>query len=141
MRHVQTAGTTVIMPFKALIIFCGNTIHMNIRIVLCCCLLAVGCSKKDNTVLTVPPNIPTPPVTPILTDSPATVYVAVSGWINSGQNVGKYWKDSIPILVSDSTKSETVTGIAVSGKDVYLSGYLQGTYWPFAQYWKNGVVT
>ena len=114
---------------------------MKIQTVLFCCLLAMGCSKKDTTVLTVPPNIPAPPVTPILTETPVTVYVAVSGWINSGQNVGKYWKDSIPTFVSDSTKSETVTGIAVSGQDIYLSGYLQGTYWPFAQYWKNGVVT
>ena len=112
---------------------------MKIRIALFCCLLAIGCSKKNDPVVNIPPNVPAPPVTPIVTETPVTVYVAVSGWINSGQNVAKFWKDSIPTFVSDSTKSETLTGMAVSGKDVYLSGYLQGTYWPYAQYWKNGV--
>jgi hypothetical protein len=56
------------------------------------------------------------------------------------QTVATYWKNGVRVAVKDTVSSSLAKGIAVSGNDVYLVGYIvnnQGTY--MAAYWKNGV--
>ena len=77
------------------------------------------------------------------------VYVAGDGAIvdNCPRNVpcmfpvrfvAKYWKNGVPVILSDSTKINSASSIAISGSDVYVAGF--EFVWPLtnAKYWKNG---
>ncbi|MBK9795260.1 MAG: hypothetical protein IPP58_01955 [Holophagaceae bacterium] len=67
------------------------------------------------------------------------VYVA-GGW-SSDRNVGVagYWKNGVPVPMTDGTKSAFAESIVVSGSDVYVAGYeLDGTGKAVPTYWKNG---
>ncbi|MBC7641434.1 MAG: hypothetical protein H7174_03710 [Flavobacterium sp.] len=53
-----------------------------------------------------------------------------------------YWKNGVPVYLTDGMPSHTTTGIVVVGSDVYVSGIAtnpSGTYVP--TYWKNGIAT
>lgn len=54
-----------------------------------------------------------------------------------------YWKNSTPVFLTDSTESvfSVATSIAISGNDVYISGYTQKEGKEIAVYWKNQEIT
>ncbi len=53
-----------------------------------------------------------------------------------------YWKNGISTPLASSTKPTGASGIAISGSDVYVTGYLLDDNWNAnAVYWKNGVMT
>lgn len=64
------------------------------------------------------------------------VYLAGSQSPFSGNQVVTYWKNGVPIPLSDGTTVGEATGLFLSGSDVYVSGYVQGT--GQRTYWKNG---
>jgi hypothetical protein len=49
-----------------------------------------------------------------------------------------YWKNGQQVTVNNKGKSAIVTGIAVLGNDVYLSGYEIVNSLYYAKYWRNG---
>ncbi len=62
--------------------------------------------------------------------------------------VALYWKNNKPVMLTDSTADTETTGIAVSGHDVYVSGFeyngkktdeTDHGRKAVAKYWKNGV--
>jgi hypothetical protein len=55
-------------------------------------------------------------------------------------NYAMYWKNGQPYAVDSTTGWLAVTGIAVDGNDVYLSGGATHTN-PMVGYWKNGDTT
>ncbi len=72
------------------------------------------------------------------------VYVAGYGTGN-GSNVirAKYWKNGLPVVLSNEPESTFGFSIAVSGSDVYVGGSRDGGAnggSGTAQYWKNGNV-
>jgi hypothetical protein len=75
------------------------------------------------------------------------IYVVGGEFDASGKYcTAKYWKNGIPYNVSDTTGYNMGTHIAISGINVYVSGY--GYEGPFisaaprtAKYWRNGVQT
>jgi hypothetical protein len=63
-----------------------------------------------------------------------TLGLSYTGW--------NYWKNGSATSISDTTSSFHVTGMAVNGSDVFISGYSAPIYSTRenAQYWKNGTL-
>ncbi|MBC8110975.1 MAG: IPT/TIG domain-containing protein [Verrucomicrobia bacterium] len=67
------------------------------------------------------------------------VYVAGWEYDLSGNCIAKYWKNGVPVNLSNSTYAEA-TSIQIIGNDVYVAGRETGLNGKsFALYWKNGV--
>src|SRR5450432_2095726 len=81
---------------------------------------------------------PSPDFMVLLSDS-ADVYVGGSGIsLTSNHQTAQYWKNGIPVILSDGKKNETTCGIIVSGSDIYLAGNQSTDSSAFPEYWKNG---
>lgn len=97
-------------------------------------VLLIACSKKSTT------NILTPP--------PGGVNIYATGsWDSNGNKVLRYWKNGIPVILTNSAKlsdanSISTSGIVVSGNDVYVCGndFNEYSKTSAATYWKNGVL-
>lgn len=81
--------------------------------------------------------------------SGSDVYVA--GWMNITTQtdpssvlhtqVATYWKNSVPVQLTDGTALATANSIFVSGTDAYVAGFACHDVSPdcaFATYWRNG---
>jgi hypothetical protein len=78
-----------------------------------------------------------------ITVSGSDVYVA--GWENNVEitspalanvfSVAKYWKNGIPVNLTDGTSNAKANSIIVSGGDIYVAGYENNN----AKYWKDGI--
>jgi hypothetical protein len=68
------------------------------------------------------------------------VYVAGYEAVPNSNSVAKYWKNGVPVTLSDGSTGTSLTGICVSGTDVYSCGavYTPGSASSSAIYWKNG---
>jgi hypothetical protein len=82
-------------------------------------------------------SAPPPDFTVLLSDS-ADIYIGGSGVSPSNHQTAQYWKNGIPVILSDGTKNETTCGIVVSGSDIYLAGNQSTDSSAFPEYWKNG---
>ena len=77
-----------------------------------------------------------------ITGSGSDVYVAGFGISTTG-NVftSTYFKNGIPVAVTNGPKSDYATSIAINGKDIYVAGWTENvgdSKYPTACYWKNG---
>lgn len=69
------------------------------------------------------------------------IWIAGTENDGNGKNtpVAKYWKNGFSKALTDGTHAAYGTGIALSGTDVYVSGYETGSTGKIvAKYWKNG---
>lgn len=55
----------------------------------------------------------------------------------SQKSVAMYWKNGLPIVLTDGHKDAKATAVAVKGNDVYVVGYEKEES-NVARYWKNG---
>ena len=71
---------------------------------------------------------------------PVTVYVTGIDSTGINHSVAKYWKNGIPILLTEGSGNESTTALTISGNDIYVTG--NGidpiTRNSVAKYWKNG---
>src|ERR1700744_4007121 len=67
------------------------------------------------------------------------VYVAGSTNHDKYNYIPAYWKNGIPVYLTDGNRQGKATGIVVIGNDVYVSGDVEGKGHTIATYWKNGV--
>jgi len=60
-----------------------------------------------------------------------------------GQQIATYWKNGVANSVADNVNYSEGTSIAVSGQDVYMSGFLseRTAFFTIPVVWKNGVTT
>lgn len=67
--------------------------------------------------------------------------VHVAGYVFNGTaNVAMYWKNGIPVALTDGTKDAKAMSVVVSGGDVYVAGgWSSDKNVGVAGYWKNGV--
>jgi len=50
------------------------------------------------------------------------------------KHVAKYWKNGVPVQLTDGQNDATATAIAIDGNDVHVAGFDNGV----VAYWKNG---
>src|SRR5579862_853343 len=89
-------------------------------------LLGLYSCRKNNGILT----------------KPQVVDVYVAGVENNGLfDVAKYWKNGIPVNLSDGNSQACANSIVVSDSDVYVAGWVRNssTQTAIAVYWKNGI--
>ena len=68
--------------------------------------------------------------------------VHVAGKVWSGENFSAaYWKDGVLTKLTDGIGDAYAGGMAIVGKDVYITGYDHIGNNPVATYWKNGIST
>src|SRR6266487_2211603 len=91
-------------------------------IIFLCVLGLYSCKKNPDTVAT--PQV--------------DVYIS-GGEYNGNQYVAKYWKNGIPVILSDGSTETYTEGIAVSGNDLYVAGQEYKGSSEYAKYWKNGI--
>ena len=72
-------------------------------------------------------------------DGKNDVYVAGTKWNSSGTNpIAQYWKNGVPISLTDGRFYSAANAIAVSGSDVYTAGTERNSLGKsVAKYWKN----
>ena len=79
-----------------------------------------SCNKNSPEQPIVPINPPIPPDTTAIDTSP-DVYSA--GTVYRANSIAAYWKNDSMVELTKGAVNAEATGIAVSGKDVYVSGY------------------
>jgi hypothetical protein len=75
------------------------------------------------------------PENPLKASEPDVYTAGWEGVQNSSFAVATYWKNGVPVHLTDGTQWAEANSIVVSGNNVYVAGY-EGTT---ATYWKNGV--
>lgn len=68
--------------------------------------------------------------------------VYVAGENNNGGLRAVYWKNGVPVVLTNGTNAALANSIYVVGNDVYVGGYElynNNATSPVAKYWKNGV--
>ncbi len=80
-------------------------------------------------------------VTPSIIYGGSGVYVAGQTTDpKTGNPVAAYWKNGIPVLLTNGATGGWAQSIFVSGPDVYVAGGENDkNYFPIEKYWKNGV--
>jgi hypothetical protein len=112
---------------------------------------AIQRANTDSLFVTVPQNGTTgvitvngisapPPDFTVLSPDSADIYIGGSG-ISPATNhqTAQYWKNGVPVVLSDGTKNESTCGIFVSGSDIYFAGNEVSSTSSFPKYWKNGI--
>ncbi len=66
-----------------------------------------------------------------------TIYIAGSE-NNNATGVAKYWKNGVPVPLTDGTMAAAAYSIFVTGNDIYTAGYEFSGNTQLAKYWKNG---
>jgi IPT/TIG domain len=80
-----------------------------------------------------------PPDFVVLSSDSANIYFGGYGMSTITNNqIAEYWKNGVPVILSDGTKRETTSGIFVSGSDIYLAGNQVSSTNSYPEYWKNG---
>lgn len=72
------------------------------------------------------------------------VDVYVAGYESNGSaHIAKYWKNGVPILLSNEIRAGTATSISHNGSDVYVTGreFSINTIGPIVKSWKNSLPT
>jgi hypothetical protein len=64
--------------------------------------------------------------------------IYLAGFVG-GSGGATYWKNDVPVTLSQQGSPFMANGIAVSGADVYVSG--RDNNGPYGGYWKNGALT
>jgi len=68
--------------------------------------------------------------------------VYVAGENNNGNLRAVYWKNGVPVVLTNGTNAALANSIYVVGNDIYVGGYElynNDANFPIAKYWKNGV--
>ena len=80
---------------------------------------------------------------PAANETAVDVYVAGHEKNAAGNFVAKYLKNSVPVNLTDGTKTAYASSIVVSGNDVYVGGgeYASPNGPYIAKIWKNGIAT
>lgn len=74
------------------------------------------------------------------TQPPTITDVYVAGYeFNRNVNVAKYWKNGVPVSLTDGTHNAIAFAIQVVGNDVYVAGAESNETADVAKYWKNSV--
>lgn len=66
-------------------------------------------------------------------------HVYVAGYELGNKYVARYWKDGLPVSLSDGSNDAVASSIFVYNNDIYISGYESKGGRKIAKYWKNGV--
>jgi hypothetical protein len=64
------------------------------------------------------------------------MYVCGNESENGNNFLGKYWKNGVPVMLSDAIIT-LLFSIVVSGDDVYVAGYWMKGSVPVSAYWKT----
>lgn len=56
-----------------------------------------------------------------------------------GFEIGKYWKNGVPVVVTDSANKGRINSIFVLNNDVYMAGHQANQLNNTVEYWKNGI--
>ena len=92
-----------------------------------------GYWKNENKI-----TLPVYAYTTSITVSGNDVYVAGASSNGGASDVfATYWKNGIPVNLTNGSKDANATSIAVSGADVYVAGSDKDSV---AKYWKNGIL-